>query len=376
MIFTAPSSVGNHSLIGRTVAATGLAGSMLDFPDQPLSDGEWSLLLSEVRSQRTTGLLWQAITDGQLPVTTEQAEEAEQRQVRALAGALILERLLVDTAAGLEAVGVPVRVLKGTAVGHLDYPDPSMRCFGDIDLLVPGARFDDAVAHLTGQGHRRIYPQPRPGFDRRFSKGASFHTRDGLEIDLHRTFTMGPYGIRLDLDRLWQRCDSFELAGATLHALGAEERLLHACYHAALGETSPKLTPLRDIAQLALIRELDLPHLHGLIRASGGEPVIAKAVRAAWSELNIADVTALSAWAHTYRTNPRAAADLAVYGEGSSYATKSIAALRSLPNVRERASFLYALLMPSTSYVDALHHGRMARLRKAFAQRRPGRGTS
>jgi hypothetical protein len=371
MILAAPVSVGDHSLVARSVTSTGLAGTMLDFPAAPLSDEEWRAVLGEVRAERVTGLLWHAITAGSLPVTDAQADEAEALQVRALAGALVLERLLLETVTRLEQHGIPVRVLKGTAVGHLDYPDPSMRAFGDIDLMVPGSSFDDAVDVLVEQGHRRAYPQPRPGFDRRFSKGASFHTSDGLEVDLHRSFTMGPYGVRLDLDRVWERCDRFPLDGAELCALGPEERLLHACYHAILGEPSPRLAPLRDIAQMALTRPLDLPRLHALIRASHGEPVVAKAIRAAWSELHIADVTALSAWAQTYRTDPRAAADLATYGAGSSYATKSIAALRSLPTLRDRAAFLYALLVPTSSYVANRHPGRMSRLLKAYGQRRP-----
>ena len=47
-----------------------------------------------------------------------------------------LERVLLETVAELDALGAEFRVLKGTAVAHLDYPDPSWRGFGDIDLLV------------------------------------------------------------------------------------------------------------------------------------------------------------------------------------------------------------------------------------------------
>jgi hypothetical protein len=130
------------------------------------------------------------------------------------------------------------------------------------------------------------------------------------------------------------------------------------------------------VAQIGLTGDLDLPRLHSLIRASRGEPVVARAVRASWTEYNIADVTAMSAWANTYRTNPRAAADLAAYGAGSSYASKSVAALRSLPTVRERAAYLYALLVPSGSYVRGRHAGRISRLRQAIQQAGQVRGSS
>ncbi len=357
-----------HGHVERSIAAYGLAGTMLDLPRQPLDRHVFSRVLSQVRTQRLTGLLWQAIADGALPVTTEQAEQAEGLHIQALAATLVLERLLIDTVGSLEREGIPVRVLKGSAAAHLDYPEPSLRTFGDIDLLVPGDAFDEAVACLRRQGHVRIHPEPRPGFDRRFSKGTSFRTADGLEIDLHRTFTMGPFGVRLALPQIWETNEEFYLAGQRLRGLSTEERFLHACYHAVLGEVRPRLVPLRDAAQIALTRRLDMPRLHSLIRASRGDAVVARAVQLAWSEFDLADVLAVSAWAQAYRTDPREAADLAAYGRGSSYATKSVAALRALPTLRQRASYLYALLAPTQSYVGNRHSGRLSRLRTGLRQ--------
>lgn len=368
-MMTAAESVTGHSAVTRALAAHGLAGSMLDLPATPLAQDAFDEMLSVMRVQRMTGLLWKAIVDGALPVTQGQAEQAEILHVRALSATLVLERLLLETVDELEGRGIPVRVLKGSAVAHLDYPDTSMRTFGDIDILVPGWAFDRAVECLSSLGHTRMFPQPRPGFDRRFSKGTSFRTADGLEIDLHRTFTMGPFGIRLDLPRLWETRADFELGGRRLEALSTEERFLHSCYHAVLGEVRPRLMPLRDLAQIALTRSLDLDRLHTLIRASRGEAVVSRAVRYAWSELDIADVLAISAWAQAYRIDPREAADLAAYGRGSSYTTKSVAALRALPGVSQRASFLYALLVPTKSYLNQRHNGRINRLRKGIGER-------
>lgn len=365
---TRAESVAAHGMVARGVAAHGLAGTMLDFPPGPLDTAEFAELLLQVRMQRLSGLLWLAIVDGALPVTNDQAERAEWLHVQALSGTLLLERLLIQTVDCLESAGVPVRVLKGSAVAHLDYPDPTMRTFGDVDVLVPGEWFDAAVDCLDRQGHTRLHPQPRPGFDRRFSKGTSFRTTDGLEVDLHRTFTMGPFGIRLDLGQLWETSAEFSLAGRRMEALSQEERLLHACYHAVLGEMRPRLMPLRDVAQIALTHELDLVRWHALIRSSGAEAVVARAVRFAWSEFDIADVLAISAWAHAYRTDPRQAADLAAYGKGSSYSSKSVATLRALPSMSQRASFLYALLVPTQSYIDQRHNGRLDRLRTGWRQ--------
>ena len=102
-------------------------------------------------------------------------------------------------------------------------------------------QFDDAVAALARAGHHRRFPQPRPGFDRRFSKGTSFVTDEGTEIDLHRTFAMGPFGLTMKLDDLWARASTFRVGGVDLHALGREERFLHTCFHASLGDNPPRL---------------------------------------------------------------------------------------------------------------------------------------
>jgi hypothetical protein len=357
-----------HDRLTRAVAAHGLAGCTLDLPDRPLDDHAFGTLLNAVRRQRITGLLWTAVREGALPATPEQAERTEWLHVQSLAGALALEHLLLDSVTALADEGIPTRVLKGPVLAHLDYPDPTWRTFGDIDLLVRGKDFDRAARVLAGRGHQRLQPEPRPGFDRRFSKGTSYRTEDGLELDLHRSFSMGPFGVRLALDDLWRSSEAFDIGGQEVHAMPAEERFVHACYHAVLGEASPRLVPLRDVAQLALTRSLDLERVHGLLRASRGEAVVARAVRHAWHALEVADVLALSAWAQSYRSDDREAADLAVYGKGSSYAEKSVASIRALPRWRDRAAFVHALVHPTRDYLGSRHDGRVSRLRWGFEQ--------
>lgn len=357
-----------HGTLLRTVAAHGLAGSTLTFPHEPLPAPDFDRLLREVKDQRVTGLLWESIQGGTLPATPEQAERAEWAHAEKLAGVLTLEGLLLDVLAALEVGSVPARVLKGPAHAHLDYPDPGWRTFGDIDLLVRGEDFDHAVRVIEGRGHRRLHPEPRPGFDRRFSKGTSFRTENGLEIDLHRTLTMGPFGVRVDLAALWDRSEAFELGGRSVLALPAEERFFHACYHAVLSQTMPRMVPLRDIAHLALGGQLDLDRVHHLARASGGEPVVARAVRHAWHALAVADVLAISAWADAYRADSREDADLAVYTTRSSYARKSVAAIRALPRWRDRAAYVSALTFPDRSYLGTRHSGRLGRLRTGMTQ--------
>ena len=336
----------------RAVAGHGLPGAIATWPDAPLDAGLWDELLREVEQQRLTGLLVEALVADDLPATQSQLDEASQSHFQRVCGVLLLEAEALPVLDALAAAGVQATVLKGSAVAHLDYPDPSQRMFADIDLLVRSTDFDHAVEVLTGLGQQRHSVQPRAGFDRRFGKGATFTAASGHEFDLHRTFVMGPYGLRLQLDDLWEQPTTFTLAGRQIGALDAECRFLHACYHAALGDRPPRLVPQRDIAQMLLGGRLDLDRVDRLMRAWQAEPVVARAVSLTWDSLQISDITRTSTWARRYRTGLRDLRDLAVYTDdaSSSYTAKSVAALAALPTTRQKAAFILALALPTRGF--------------------------
>jgi hypothetical protein len=335
----------------------------------PLARDGWRTLLAGARLQRMTGLLVQAIDDGALPATSPQVVEATDLHVGAMSTVLALERALVEVAEVLSGHEVPFRVLKGAASSHLDYPDASLRSFQDIDLLVPGERTDEAVALLLDAGFERRYPSPRPGFDARFGKAVTLVAGSGVEVDLHRTFALGPFGQRIRLTDLWDSPPVvFPLAGVRLEALDAELRLLHAAYHSALGDFPPRLVPMRDLAQLALRADVDFNRVRSLAAGWQGEAVLAHAVRRAWATLEIADLTSLSTWADGYRSRDRDERDLAVYlSDSASYAGKSYATLRGIPRMSDRLAYLRAMLRPAHTYLDERQVGRLGRLRRGAA---------
>ena len=336
----------------RSISGHGLPGAIGDWPSAPLDGPAWRALLTIVQQERLTGLLVEALVSGALPATDVQLEDASESHFEQVCGVLLLESEALPVLDALEVAGVEAKVLKGSAVAHLDYADPSQRMFADVDLLVRATDIDAAVRVLTGLGHRRHSVQPRAGFDRRFGKGATFTAASGHEFDLHRTFVMGPFGLRLQLDDLWERPTTFTLAGRQVGALDAECRFLHACYHAALGDRPPRLVPQRDIAQMLLTGTLDLDRIDALMRAWQAEPVVARAVTLTWETLGISDITRTSTWAHRYRTGLRAQRDLAVYTdeETSSYTAKSVAALAALPTVQQKAAFVLALALPTRGF--------------------------
>lgn len=358
------------------IAAYGLVGSQHAFPPHPLTGPAWDELLAAVRRERLTGLLAAAILGGAMPVTDAQLAQVAALQTEISVATLFLERTLLAVSEGFGAHDIELRVLKGPAVARLDYPEPELRVFTDIDVLVRSSDLDAALAVLARMGARRQVPDLRPGFSRRFGKGATLELPDGLEVDLQRTFVAGPLGLRVDLDMLFDSSSSFLLGDCKLMALPTEERFLHSCFGAALGRPA-RLHNLRDIAQLALDDRLDVDRALDLAHAWDAHAVVARAVNMTWSTLAISDAIELTAWAGGYHLSDRDARVLDAYvGGDQSYTRQALAAMRVIPTTRLRLAYARALLFPAPEHLDARRRSRFAHLRRGArhlspAPRRP-----
>jgi Uncharacterised nucleotidyltransferase len=134
-------------------------------------------------------------------------------------------------------------VLKGPALARLDYPDKTMRLFGDLDLLVPAAQFEDAIEVLLA-GAGCTWPFRDWGSTSEFGKGTNMYTSTGESIDLHRRLDHGPFGQLVAPEELFSTVDYFAIGQRWLPALASEERFVHACLHAQLGNIPPRVLSL------------------------------------------------------------------------------------------------------------------------------------
>ena len=364
-------SVAHADALGA-VAAFGLPGTFHVFPESPLGVDAWATLREDARSSRLTGLLLAAIDDGQMPSTGDQRDAVLDDLTTQLAGSLVLEDLLLSVAGAFEEESIPYRVMKGSAVAHLDYPSPDQRIFGDLDLLVPSSHFDAAVALLTRQGHVRPFTPPRAGWERRFGKGASFRAKDGREIDLHRTFCTGPFAVWIQLDDVWSTPgETYLLGGRQLEALPRDMRLLNAAYGAVLGDRTPPAPTLRDVALLALHPDLETQRLLDLAARWEGEAVLAAAVVAAWDRLRIGDVTALSTWAAQYRPSTRETRSLALYHTDDVTETvRVLATAQAMPNLLARGAYLWGLARANPQFAARSRRRPLARVTHALSRLR------
>jgi len=329
------------------------------------------MLLQGVVENRLTGLLVPAIDAGVFPATERQREEAVSAQVDAMHLALLLESALLQVGSQLTLAGLEYRLLKGPSFAHLLYSDPSLRPFGDIDLLVAGEDFAQAGSVIEGLGATRPSPELSVGFDRRFSKGAMFMLPSGFEIDLHRTFAFGPFGFRMVAEDLFATSEHVVLGGRRIPTLAREERFVHACYHAALGSPSPRLLTVRDVAEGLLDQDLDTDRVKDLTARWQGQAVLATAVRLAYDTLELVDPVPVSAWARAYEIDRRDQLALAVYRSGGSYLAQAAASISSIPGFRSKAAFVGSLAT-SRAARHPVRSGRCRRLADMARMMLPG----
>ncbi len=355
------------------VAAHGLP-SRHAFPPAPPAPAEWRAIITGAEQHRLVGHLAGAAAAGDLALTDAQLTELARRDETWQGHALAMERLLIRVADVLELAGVELRVIKGPALAHTVYDDPAHRTFGDIDLVVAPEQLARArqalVQHLGGEAP---LPELRPGFDAEFAKDVLVRV-GAAEIDLHRTLAAGPFGLRVAVNRLMDDPVAFEVGGRRLATLGSAATFVHACYNAALGDVPPRLSSLRDVAQVDAALSPDPAAVADLTAAWGAAAVVQHAIASAWSTLELAP-TALSRWAGSLPVPARDRRLLAASTCAGRGYTRQLASLAAIPGLASRLRYVRAIVAPSPEYLAARGWTPSSHLRRALRMLgRAGRG--
>jgi hypothetical protein len=332
------------------VAGFGLPGSDRSTVQVPKED--WSSFLTTLDTQRLTGLAVAAAGAGELSLSGEQWDELLQRHRDSMLWALTVERKLLSLAARFEDAGIDVVALKGSTVAHTAYPDPSWRPFGDLDLLVRTSDWRRACAVLAGLGFDRRLPEPRSGFDERFGKAAVHANGDGVEIDLHRTLVLGPYGLWMDPEELFGRTTTLRLGGLEVRRLDDTALLVHACMHASLGWNPPLLMPLRDVAQVATFGHVDWGEFAELAKRWRLRAVVQHALQTSAVTLG-ADLPEQAGEIVRSEPSRKERRILDVYVTDRRFrGGTATATLRAIPGIRAKAAYVRALMLPSREFLD------------------------
>ena len=187
-----------------------------------------------------------------------------------------------------------------------------------------------------------------------------------LELDLHRTFVEGAYGLTVDLDDLFAPPYRFALGVTELEALPMPQRLLQASYAAALGDWPPRLVSLRDVAQLVHREKPNLVDVLLMAREWRCEPVVARAVNLAWDELQLTSEPPVVQWARRFEPTAYQRRMLA-WHEGPARAfTRQVAAVLVLRGTATRLAYLRAIMFPQPSYLAARGFSATGHFRRAW----------
>ncbi len=330
---------------------------------------DWDELLACAVDERAVPFLANAVYGGLVDATTEQMDALTGAHEELMRSCVALERMALDCATHFDAAGIEFRLLKGAAVAHLDYPDPSWRAFGDVDILVRSESYDAAVGALENLGGRRRSAQVRPGFDRRFGKGVCIIMASGIQVDVHRTLATGPFGLTVDLDALFRGEDRVEFGGRSVPVLSRAHRFLHACFHAALGDATPRLVAQRDVAQFLLATDLDFDAARTTAQRWRARIVVAHAIDRAWARLEL-DPTDASRWAASYQPSRFEQRSLAAYlGPERSYARQMVAGIPAVRGVSNKLAYVRSLLVVDSEYAHRHDGGYGRRLRRAWKSR-------
>jgi hypothetical protein len=343
--------------IVRRIGAFGLPDGDREPALSPMGMKEWAQVLAALENQRITGFAVAAAEAGWLCLSVEQTDQLLEAHRRAMLTPLAVERTLLDLAGTFDEEEIEFVVLKGPALAHTVYPDPSWRFFGDLDLLVRGDDWRRASSVLESLGYRRNLPEPRAGFDERFGKAAEFRGKEGIEVDLHRTLVVGPFGLWVEPEILLETTTELRLWDRSLRRLDDTLLQLHACMHASLGWWPPLKVPVRDVAQVAYHADVDWEVL---------------AQRAARWKVRIVVRDALQTASHSLGVGlPAGAASLISYTPSRrefralrNYVTDrraqggtAISTLSAIRGVRAKLAYIRALLFPDRAFLAARAQG-------------------
>jgi hypothetical protein len=198
---------------------------------------------------------------------------------RAYAGNTLRNRVMFREAArlqrGLAAAGIECLILKGVALALTVYPDPALRNFADIDLLVRPQDYAAAGEVAVACGFRCEFPEPDPDcihqpyvlycqediltdlapleFDPELPPRKVADSRHRVVVELHRGLFHDANGVAYDLpcDSLWDRpqAGTFPDGVPFLHP-SPEVMLFHLAAHAA-DHRFGRLMFFMDIAAVA-----------------------------------------------------------------------------------------------------------------------------
>ena len=340
------------------LAAFGLPGASTE----PVTVDGLGELIGLAEQRRALSWVRQAVEVGAVRnMTTDFEQVLRTRHLGAVQTTLAAHAATVRLVERLAAAGITdVRILKGCATGHLDYPRPADRFSTDVDVLIPACDLEQlASAFPPG-----AIPEPRRRqWQERYGKSTTVIDEHRVEIDLHVAISEGYFGLAMNVDDLRRDPVRFTIGPIEALALDGPNRLLHAAVHVG---SSPQANynSARDVLQLALVSDVGWFEAKERAERWRVDALFALGVRRAWETFAVEPHPLLD-WARSHRTAGRQR--LAIRMVGDRPRGLLLTAPLALP-VRNWPGYVIPILAPSPAYLAENQKTRSSRLKSIVAE--------
>jgi hypothetical protein len=235
-------------------------------PPPPPAGLDWAALLDAAEAQDLLPALARLVA----AVPAPGVPAAARARLAAAAAAARARHLVMTAELGrvlrrCRAEGLAVLVLKGPALAETIYPEPTLRPFADLDLLVRPADRLRMDALLRDLGHCRLADEHSWDFDIAFDGATLYEAPAGVRVDLHWRLLTDPRFACAPAEpqAVWERAAPLAVAGEPALGLGREDLVLHLAAHLAVHHSLAGWLRYWDLA-LVLERagaDLDWPAL-------------------------------------------------------------------------------------------------------------------
>jgi hypothetical protein len=265
---------------------------------------------------------------------------------------VVIRRETVRVLGVLAALGIPAIPWKGPVLAEAIYGDASSRVSVDIDVIVPAADVDRAVAALSGERYAPAYATRFISTTRRRSADSHVVLAPGAPppappLEVHWSVLSGRWNQR-PMQDLWRGASPAQVSGVDCWRMNNDWELLSLVLHASRHHWQP-LKFLGDIHHYCVRREIDWEAVERTARRHGWSGPLGVTVRQcrrlfATPIPGHVRTVELPSWASPYPDGPT---------------LDSLASLRLqlglLPNLRTRISYVVdALLTPNQAEEQAV----------------------
>lgn len=153
----------------------------------------------------------------------------------------------------LHSRGIRVTLLKGAAALATDlYPDPGIRMLGDLDILVPHNRAEEAWTLLRESGLERIDDD-----DHYHHLPGLFELKSGVAVEIHRHAAGRRIVSLLPDERIAASARPIWLGAAEAFVLDPTDRFIHAVGHTQIQDDNYRWNTLslRQMLEVAALQE-------------------------------------------------------------------------------------------------------------------------